>query len=158
MSILPPRTSPSPLVASPTSDDFHGSDLRIKAARQGSLLATDTCWRVEWRVLLRDPASDPPVKKTVLRAYLGQEVIHLELVDPQGKKLIADTLQVRRTERTVDGGCLVQWTVDGERRPLARLMTDENGEAPLLRTSLPEHLGLTGGRHDLSGIIKGDSD
>ena len=158
MSILPPRTSPSPLDASPTSDDFRGSDLRIKASRRGSIVESRACWRVEWRALLRDPASDPPVKKTVLRAHLGQEVIRLELVDHQGKTLAADTLEVRRTERPVDGGCLVQWTVDGEPRPVARLMTDETGEAPLLRTSLPEHLGLTGGHHDLSGIIEGDSD
>lgn len=158
MSILPPRTSPSPLDASPASDDFRGSDLRIKASRRGPLVESGACWRVEWRVFLRDPASDPPVKKTALRAHLGQKVIHLELVDPQGNKLAVNTLEVRRTERPVDGGCLFQWTVEGEARPVARLMTDETGEAPLLRTSLPEYLGLTGGHHDLSGIIEGDSD
>lgn len=98
------------------------------------------------------------MRETILRADFGCEKIRCELVDLQGIRLTADTFQVTRTEHLSGEDRLIQWIVAGQAKPIARLMTDQAGRTLLLRTNLPEQLGFSGGRHDLTAITESDPD
>ena len=159
MSILPPRTSPSPLPGPASAGDFPRSSLQLDPTRKISSHQSPwdaDLWQAEWRVFFRDEASDPPVKETILRVEFECEKIRCELVDLRGVRLTAETFQVTRVQHVSGENRLIQWTVSGQPKPIARLMTDQTGGILLLRTNLPEQLGFAGGRHDLTSIIESD--
>ena len=161
MSILPPRTSPSTQPGTSSAGEFSGAHRRLDPVHRISdhqNVSSLTVFLAEWRVRFPDEASDQPVKKTILRVNFGWTMIRFELLDLQGKRLSGDTFDVSRTEHLSGDDQLIQWTVNGQSRPIARLMTNQNGDNLLLRTNLPEQLGFAGGRHDLTDITKSGTD
>ena len=151
MSILPHRTSPRPLTTGEQrSRRLDGLPSRMRHAPNLS-------WRVHWRAIL--PATTPGKAHATARleAFLSSEGIELTLRDQHGAVLGQRWLDAVASSVQTNTHLLLEWARPEEsptdRGPSSDLMMVrvllEEGRKPLVRTMLPESMGLPGGRYDL---------
>ena len=97
-----------------------------------------------------DSTSDPVPAR--MEAVLSSEGISLTILDQQGDLLRKQWLEARSNRVERKGHLLLEWAVhpesDSSGSILARILL-AGGQPPLVRTRLPESIGLPGGRYDL---------
>ena len=143
MSILPHRTSPESMTPAPATGRMSRHVFRAVPSVE---------WKIRWRVIL--PASSPNTAPSpaTLEAILTEDGISVVLSDRRG-----ETLFEQRMESTVAGteGAehrLHEWrgrTQPSNDTPVVRILV-ATGQPPLVRTTLPELMGLPAGRYDLA--------
>ncbi|MBC03588.1 MAG: hypothetical protein CMJ34_09855 [Phycisphaerae bacterium] len=144
MSILPHQTSPDTMAVTRPRKDVVGPSSRIDSVPAPT-------WRVLWRAIqpATGPGSEPA--STTLEALLSPEVIELKLRDRHGAILDQRRFDVVSAELQRDDMHLLEWRPSPEQaseRAMARILL-EAGRPPLVRTTLPESMGLPGGRYDV---------
>ena len=112
-------------------------------------------WEVHWRAIL--PATTPGTAHATatLEAILSPERVELTLRDQQGAVLGQQWFEAVTVSIQTGNHLLLEWASPGgdphDPKPnsvLIRVLL-EAGREPLIRTTLPETMGLAGGRYDL---------
>lgn len=142
MSILPHRTSPESMTPPPATERLPRGVFRVVRLVE---------WKVRWRVIL--PATSPNTMPSpaTLEAVLCDDEITVVLSDREGKTLFEQRMEATREEEDGKGHRLLEWrcrSQSSDGTPLVRVLVAA-GQPPLVRTTLPELMGLPGGRYDL---------
>ena len=112
--------------------------------REDSTLRPPEISKVSWRVMLSGPGRSP----AVLEATLTPEGVGIVLRDCQGDPIDERWIDADVARSESGGRILLEWR-SARRCEIRILLT--SGHVPLVRSRLPESMGLPGGRYDLIG-------
>lgn len=123
--------------------------------RSSSRTTPEVGWTLRWRAIL--PATSPNTvpAPASLEASVSENGILVGLRDRRGKLLFEQRIESTFDRTIADGHVLLEWTAPSRAStgpPLARILV-ATGQGPLVRTMLPELVGLPGGRYDLAEAI-----
>ena len=144
MSILPHQTSPDTMAVTRPRRDVMGSSNRVDPVPAPN-------WRILWRAIQPATVRESEPTATTLEALLSPDAIELTLRDRHGANIRQRRFEVVSTALERDDIRLLEWRTSPEQasvRAIARILL-EVGRPPLVRTTLPESMGLAGGRYDV---------
>ena len=150
MSILPPRTSPTPSTAAPAASHVVTS------------FADDLAWTIQWAVRLRTPSEtaggveDQAIIDAQLFARLTGSSIELGLRTASGDSIQEQCLSAAGSTWRTSSGTVIDWTTAAPGTRIRTRLLIADGQEPVLRTNLPSLLGIRGGRYDLARISPND--